>query len=426
MSTAPVKKLDVTNDKFLGHSVLRTYVTNTFPKNISYLKSLSENKGKIKIFPPYSKTWEGMQSSLEAALDEFPSKIRLMVIDRVGEKTQFVNQDYLQTPGHQIFPPEHNRSEYYEEDGVQTPELFSSIKSNESSEVTPSSNDVDDDDEFDTLQNLKKWRLKSGRFVKDVLYQLGMMCRYHNLVHSLVLDPEDTFVKNAFTEEEMKDISEKKSGQDPPEIDDEFLEYINIFSKENMSLICILAHFATICKLMDVYLDSTTELRKALNNPHPRPGASFNPQSNVYILYRLHFYEMQPNPLTLDMPEAWHRVDVLEVGNATYVIGGEKAGLALIGKKGDAYIRTIGFISTDWAASEAGAKWEGRFCRRKDEEDESGAVLIRTNLDFLAGYVCRYTRESPLEVYAINKFGKSLDVLVEINIPNSSNDEGCQ
>ncbi|CAG8539866.1 6393_t:CDS:2 [Funneliformis caledonium] len=52
-----VKKLDVTDDKFLGHSVLRTYVTNTFPKNISYLQFLNE------IFPPYAKTWEGMKSS---------------------------------------------------------------------------------------------------------------------------------------------------------------------------------------------------------------------------------------------------------------------------------------------------------------------------------------------------------------------------
>jgi hypothetical protein len=30
-----------------------------------------------------------------------------------------------------------------------------------------------------------------------------------------------------------------------------------------------------------------------------------------------------------------------------------------VGKKGDGYIRTIGSSTTDWAASEAGKKWEG-------------------------------------------------------------------
>ncbi|RUS22643.1 hypothetical protein BC937DRAFT_88131, partial [Endogone sp. FLAS-F59071] len=30
-----------------------------------------------------------------------------------------------------------------------------------------------------------------------------------------------------------------------------------------------------------------------------------------------------------------------------------------VGKKGDGYVRTIGSTSTDWAASEAGPKWEG-------------------------------------------------------------------
>ncbi|CAG8608820.1 3929_t:CDS:2, partial [Acaulospora colombiana] len=94
------------------------------------------------------------------------------------------------------------------------------------------------------------------------------------LVHSFILDPADTFVKNAFTEEEMHDIVEKKSGRDPLEIDDEILEYINTFSMKDFTY----DHIRTTV--------------------------------NELTLCRLRLLEMQLNPLTLDMPEAWYRINV--------------------------------------------------------------------------------------------------------------------
>ncbi|CAG8719539.1 1473_t:CDS:2, partial [Dentiscutata heterogama] len=86
---------------------------------------------------------------------------------------------------------------------------------------------VDDEDEFDVMdKNLytkRKWKLESGRFVEDVLYELGMKCRYYNLVHSFILDPTDEFIKNVFKEEELSEIIKKGNGNDPLEIDDEIL-----------------------------------------------------------------------------------------------------------------------------------------------------------------------------------------------------------
>ncbi|CAG8623116.1 14050_t:CDS:2 [Funneliformis mosseae] len=58
-----------------------------------------------------------------------------------------------------------------------------------------------------------------------------------------------------YLQKEMKEITEKKSGQDLLEINDEILEYKNTFSKT-----------------------STIELRKALNTPHPQLKVSFNLQ----------------------------------------------------------------------------------------------------------------------------------------------------
>ena len=48
-----------------------------------------------------------------------------------------------------------------------------------------------------------------------------------SLVHSFIIDTEDTFIKN----EELSEIVEKKQEQSIPEIDEEILEYINTFAK---------------------------------------------------------------------------------------------------------------------------------------------------------------------------------------------------
>src|SRR4051794_32230710 len=45
----------------------------------------------------------------------------------------------------------------------------------------------------------------------------------------------------------------------------------------------------------------------------------------------------------------------------------------------------------------------------------SGSILIRSNLDCPKGYVCRYVKKGPYEIYAdVNRFNKTLDALVAI------------
>lgn len=57
-----------------------------------------------------------------------------------------------------------------------------------------------------------------------------------SLVHSVIIDIEDTFVKDEFDEEEISEIIEKENGQSLPEIDEGILEFINTFSKANLFL----------------------------------------------------------------------------------------------------------------------------------------------------------------------------------------------
>ncbi|RUP45037.1 hypothetical protein BC936DRAFT_148697 [Jimgerdemannia flammicorona] len=112
---------------------------------------------------------------------------------------------------------------------------------------------------------------------------------------------------------------------------------------------------------------------------------------NIILLSNFHFgirlIEKTPNPLTMNWPEGWYRSNVWRAvdnafGNIPYVfvVGGEVTGIAtaerknryrmlnneapmkrkIIGKKGDGFVRSVGPQVIDWAASEAGPRWEGR------------------------------------------------------------------
>lgn len=55
-----------------------------------------------------------------------------------------------------------------------------------------------------------------------------------SLVHSFIIDTEDTFIKDEFSEEELSEIVEKNKEQSIPEIDEEILEYIDTFAKVSL------------------------------------------------------------------------------------------------------------------------------------------------------------------------------------------------
>nr|CAG8563336.1 3191_t:CDS:10 [Entrophospora candida] len=314
--------------------------------------------------------------------------------------------------------------------------------------------------QFKAMTNDRKWKLSTGKYVEDILYDLGMKCKYHNLVHSFIINPKDNFVQTGFNSKEISEITNKEYGNYTPDIDENLLAYINNFAKE-----------------------STNEIREVLNAQHPKLGKDFNIATDFQyehvrttIADWVRLYEMTPNPLCMEMPESWYRIHVwrtidIAFSDLPYVflIGGEKACLATserknrlrtldnfermqrkaIGRKGDGYVRTLGSRQLDWAASEAGRKWRGEsgtkllkegltlpktlkdifielsrrvnYCEDKVRKINvpgfihSGAVMIKTNLDCPGGYVCRYMIEKPYEVYAdIKNFPRTLDVLISV------------
>ncbi|RUP50259.1 hypothetical protein BC936DRAFT_139824 [Jimgerdemannia flammicorona] len=313
---------------------------------------------------------------------------------------------------------------------------------------------------FEKMKPSCKWRLNSGRYVEDVVHELGKECKYHNLVHSFIINPEDDYIRSHFTDEELNEIVYERV-RNPPALDSDLLKFISSFAKL-----------------------STAEIRKELNRPHPKLGEGYNPKTDFpynhvksTVADWILLLEADPNPLTLDLPEAWYRTNVwrcidIAFSNIPYVVvvGGERAGIAsterknlfrtlanelptqrkVVGKKGDGYVRSVGQRLVDWASSEAGPYWEGikgtkllQECGlvlprqlkdifmslarevKFDEEKiraidvpgfiHAGAMLITTKLDCPKGYICRYTIHPPYEVYAdVQRFDQSLDALVAI------------
>ncbi|RUP47774.1 hypothetical protein BC936DRAFT_145346 [Jimgerdemannia flammicorona] len=77
-----------------------------------------------------------------------------------------------------------------------------------------------------------KWKLKSGRTIEDILYELGKS--YFSLVHSFIIDPEDEYIRSNFTEEELSEIVHENY-RAPSDLDLNLLEFVNSFAKANLS-----------------------------------------------------------------------------------------------------------------------------------------------------------------------------------------------
>ncbi|CAG8641218.1 10639_t:CDS:2, partial [Ambispora gerdemannii] len=63
-------------------------------------------------------------------------------------------------------------------------------------------------DNFNSMAKDKMWKLSSGRYVEEELYELGKKLDYEHAIHSFILDTEDEVVMNHFSKEEMEEIDQ--------------------------------------------------------------------------------------------------------------------------------------------------------------------------------------------------------------------------
>ncbi|GBC48009.2 C2H2-type zinc finger transcription factor [Rhizophagus irregularis DAOM 181602=DAOM 197198] len=197
------------------------------------------------------------QEDDDAIISDLGNDLREASESMVGK----ANDEPPKTPEHQIYQKQGDYSKPFASCEEQSHGFHSSEISQNLGDSIESNDHDSDEDEFG-LKNMNLFKQRSERFVEDVLYKLGMQCRYHNLVHSFIIDTEDTFIKDEFSEEELSEIVEKNKEQSIPEIDEEILEYIDTFAKK-----------------------STKEIREALNTPHPLLGRNYDPHTNFIYDY---------------------------------------------------------------------------------------------------------------------------------------------
>ncbi|PKC72606.1 hypothetical protein RhiirA1_490960 [Rhizophagus irregularis] len=214
------------------------------------------------------------QEDDDAIISDLGNDLREASESMVGK----ANDEPPKTPEHQIYQKQGDYSKPFASCEEQSHGFHSSeISQNLGDSIESNDHDSDEDEfglkdmnlfkqRFEALDSSRKWKLRSERLVEDVLYKLGMQCRYHNLVHSFIIDTEDTFIKDEFSEEELSEIVEKNKEQSIPEIDEKILEYIDTFAKLSVQ-------------------KSTKEIREALNTPHPLLGRNYDPHTNFIYDY---------------------------------------------------------------------------------------------------------------------------------------------
>ncbi|KAF7730005.1 hypothetical protein EC973_003418, partial [Apophysomyces ossiformis] len=59
---------------------------------------------------------------------------------------------------------------------------------------------------YESLEDSKKWTLKTGKKVEDEMLKLAMQCNYQHPSHSFIMDPNDSHWLDYFTKEELDEI----------------------------------------------------------------------------------------------------------------------------------------------------------------------------------------------------------------------------
>ncbi|RIA81831.1 hypothetical protein C1645_789518 [Glomus cerebriforme] len=86
---------------------------------------------------------------------------------------------------------------------------------------------------YQKMETRSKWRLSTGKYVEDALFDFGMVSNYEHLAHSFIIDPDDETYNSIFTEEELDEIR-TYNRKEFPEISDDLLEYLLKYEKDSL------------------------------------------------------------------------------------------------------------------------------------------------------------------------------------------------
>ncbi|KAJ3222681.1 hypothetical protein HDU81_009682 [Chytriomyces hyalinus] len=239
--------------------------------------------------------------------------------------------------------------------------------------------DAENDGKFDKsrfrkreMDNKKKFWLKFGRSVEDVMFSECIKFKYEHTMHSFLYNADNVTTTKLFNRDKNIEI-----------------QSTNMKSNPNTKL---------------------EDLKKSLfNTSHPELFQTTNEEYWMCQTFHSFLYDIWMNAskndtcFLLDQSESWilanplHFVQILFHDHKDiFVIGGEKGGFT---SQGDGYVRILGSDSRDVAAIEAGPKWEGPGATKAlvetlkvmhDRLDNSVEALAKLAVPGLAIYRDRY------------------------------------
>nr|CAG8653771.1 11414_t:CDS:2 [Entrophospora candida] len=224
------------------------------------------------------------------------------------------------------------------------------------------------EEKFQSMKKDKMWRLSSGKFVEEELFNLGKKLNFENAIHSFILDIDDDLIINHFTNEELKEL-ESVNIPDIPDIPEEIITCLEKFLNKTNS----------------------DEIRSTLKEI----GFETRNHDIDYICLAIHacVREIESGKLKIENLEAWYDCHLWEViidqafGNVKTlnIVRGESTSISTavrknfdrqlgsrrkMGYRTDWILRSIGKgEKNEFAAGEAGKFWS----------DKKGTKYIKEN-----------------------------------------------
>lgn len=139
---------------------------------------------------------------------------------------------------------------------------------------------------YSQMDQSQKWKLNSGRFVEDVIYNHALKLKKEHSLHSFIIDTGDEYTQSLFTDQEWQEITTTNKKNDPP-LPDNVKKLLNDLNKTNMK------------DINAILMDSTKRFQ------------DFYTRRICHAVEELLFhYEANPNPLMALQLEQWYQSNV--------------------------------------------------------------------------------------------------------------------
>ncbi|CAG8544441.1 11597_t:CDS:2 [Ambispora leptoticha] len=153
-----------------------------------------------------------------------------------------VNNEPPRTPEHQIYQPEQNQRRtrtgkkvggYYELGSNLSEEDDDYNKDNVENKKTGPFPLTEEhrqiiEQTFNGMKKERMWRLSTGKYVEEELFELGKKLKFEHAVHSFILDVDDGIINQHFNEAELDEI-DYAPGPQVPELSEEITGFLNKF-----------------------------------------------------------------------------------------------------------------------------------------------------------------------------------------------------